>query len=96
MARVVIYTTSYCERCAAAKDLLRSRRVYFEEVDCTGDLELRDELAVRCGGRMTVPQIWIGERHIGGYQDLVRLDEQGELGRLLQFADGAQMPMQMG
>ena len=40
MARVVVYTTSYCERCAAAKDLLRSKRVFFEEIDCTGDFDL--------------------------------------------------------
>lgn len=81
-ARVVVYTKYYCAFCSRAKALLRARNVEFREVDITDDLKLQDEVRRR-SGRMTVPQIFIDERPIGGYEELRGLDESGELDRLL-------------
>jgi len=83
MKRVTIYTTAYCPWCERAKSLLRSKRVYFDEIDVTGDFPLRDKLVEMTGGQRTVPQVWIGGVHVGGYRDLVRLDEEGRLDLLL-------------
>ncbi|HXG53698.1 MAG TPA: glutaredoxin 3 [candidate division Zixibacteria bacterium] len=80
--RVVIYTTTYCPYCAAAKALLRSKQVEFEEIDVTADPERRAEME-RLSGRRTVPQIFIDDLPIGGYDDARRLDAEGELDRLL-------------
>jgi GrxC family glutaredoxin len=82
MARVVIYTTSYCPYCMAAKALLRSKNVQFEEIDVTTDPALRAEME-RLSRRRTVPQIFIDGQSIGGYDDARQLDADGELDRLL-------------
>lgn len=79
---VRIYTTSYCGFCRAAKDLFTRRKVAFQEIDVTEDDEKRDWL-VETTGRRTVPQIFIGEKSIGGYDDLAALDRKGELEALL-------------
>jgi glutaredoxin 3 len=83
MAKVTIYTTSFCPYCHMAKELLRSKSVIFEEVDVTGQAVLRAEMRDKAGGRNTVPQIWIGERHVGGCDDLMCLDRSGKLDPLL-------------
>lgn len=82
MAQIVIYTTTYCPYCAAAKALLRSKKVAFEEIDVTRNAEGRAEMEA-LSGRRTVPQIFIDGRPIGGYDDARRLDAGGELDRLL-------------
>jgi glutaredoxin 3 len=82
MPRVVIYSTRVCPYCAAAKELLRRKGVAFEEVDLTDQPEERARLRERTG-RTTVPQIFIGDKSVGGYDDLRALDRQGELDRLL-------------
>lgn len=82
MPKVVLYTTSWCSYCRAAKSFLQAKGVPFEEVDLTDDDAGRRELQARCG-RSTVPQIWIGETHVGGYDDLRALDRQGRLDPLL-------------
>jgi glutaredoxin 3 len=82
MARVVIYTTNYCPYCFRAKALLRSKAVEFEEIDVTDDPERRAEME-HLSARRTVPQIFIDEQPIGGYDDARRLDAIGELDRLL-------------
>jgi glutaredoxin 3 len=82
MARVIVYTTNYCPYCTAAKALLRSKQVDFAEIDVTDDPERRAEME-QLSGRRTVPQIFIDGRPIGGYDDTRRLDESGELDRLL-------------
>ena len=82
MIRVTIYTTSYCPYCHAAKDLLESRGVAFEEIDVTGDHAERARLAERTG-RRTVPQVFVGGEAIGGYDDLAALERDGRLGALL-------------
>lgn len=82
MPRVRIYTTRVCPYCFAAKDLLASKGVEFEEIDVTGDTATRAWLR-EVTGQHTVPQVFIGERSCGGFTDLRALDERGELDRLL-------------
>ncbi len=82
MSRVVIYTTSYCPYCSAAKALLRSKNVQFVEVDVIRNPERREEME-RLSSRKTVPQIFVDDVPIGGYDDARRLDSRGELDRLL-------------
>ena len=83
MAKVTIYTTILCPYCHMAKELLRAKCVAFEEVDVTGKSALRAEMKSKAGGRNTVPQIWIGERHVGGFDELSDLEHAGELDELL-------------
>jgi glutaredoxin 3 len=66
-----------------AKDLLKRKGAAFEEVDLSGRSDLRADLRARAGGRRTVPQIWIGTRHVGGCDDLYDLERSGALDRLL-------------
>ena len=83
MPKVVIYTGANCSYCVAAKRYLREvKRVPFEEIDLTGQIEARRELAQR-SGQMTIPQIFIGAVHVGGYTDLRALDARGGLDPLL-------------
>jgi glutaredoxin 3 len=82
MPKVTIYTTELCGYCHRAKRLLNQKAVDFEEIDTTGRPDLRDDLIERTG-MTTVPQIWIGERHIGGSDDLYALERSGELDALL-------------
>jgi glutaredoxin 3 len=83
MAEVVIYTSAFCGYCARAKRLLREKGVEFNEIGVDMDAAKRQEMRERSGGRHTVPQIFIGERHIGGCDDLHDLDARGELDKLL-------------
>ena len=82
MAKITVYTTRFCPYCHMAKELLRKKGTTFEEVDVS-QRELRTEMCAKAGGRYTVPQIWIGERHIGGCDDLYTLDREGKLDLLL-------------
>lgn len=66
-----IYTTDYCPYCHAAKALLRSRGLEYNEIDVTYDTAKRDEMIAR-SGRRTVPQVFFGDKHIGGNDDLQR------------------------
>lgn len=83
MPPVTIYTTSICPYCHAAKRLLRQKAVAFDEVDLTGNAAGRHTLVTKAGGATTVPQIWIGEYHVGGCDDLYALEAAGDLDRLL-------------
>ena len=84
MAKAVkIYTTSYCGYCRMAKQLLRDRNVAFEEIDVGGD-DAKREWLVEATGRYTVPQIFIGEESIGGYDELAALDRSGRLASRLE------------
>lgn len=84
---VVLYKAGFCPYCSAALRFLREvKKVPVREVDLTGDDEGRVELMRRAGGRRTVPQIWVGEAHIGGYDDMRALDARGELDPLLVAA----------
>jgi len=83
MPDVVIYTRSWCGYCTRAKDLLAGKGVAFTEVEISDDDALRDEMIARAGGRQTVPQIFIGQTHVGGCDDLYRLEREGRLDALL-------------
>lgn len=84
MAPVTIYTTPFCPYCIRAKNLLKTKGVAFKEIDVSYSGELRSQMVERAGGRYTVPQIFIGDLHIGGSDDLYALDAKGELDSLLQ------------
>jgi len=79
---VVMYLTQWCSYCRVARQLLAEKRCEWEEIDVGAQPSRRGERVER-GGRQTVPQIWIGERHIGGYRDLLALNASGELDELL-------------
>jgi glutaredoxin 3 len=83
MTQIDIYTTRYCPYCHAAKRLLSRKGVAFTEIDVSGDPKGRNDMVARARGRMTVPQIFIGSTHVGGYDDLYALDRAGKLDPLL-------------
>ena len=83
MPPVTIYTTRLCPYCTAAKSLLRKKSVAFDEIDVTGNPGGRKLMTERAAGRTTVPQIFIGDRHVGGCDDLYDLDQAGQLDQLL-------------
>jgi len=83
MIPIDIYTTRYCPYCRAAKRLLSQKGVEFTEIDVSGDAKGRSDMVARANGRMTVPQIFIGSTHVGGYDDLYALDQAGKLDPLL-------------
>ena len=83
MAKVEVYSTSYCPYCMRAKALLRSKQVEFDEIDVTNDPELRAKMVKRSGGRRTVPEIFINGQIIGGCDELYELEHSGELDQLL-------------
>ena len=80
---VRIYTTTYCPYCVKAKVLLERKGIPFEEIDVTGNQEAREKLVEMSGGRKTVPQIFIGDVHVGGCDDLYAADGDGRLDGLL-------------
>ena len=82
MKPVRIYTTRSCPYCVRAKRLLERKKVPYQEIDVSWDDAEREKL-IRSTGRRTVPQIFIGERHVGGSDDLHALEERGELDGLL-------------
>jgi glutaredoxin 3 len=84
MKRVVVYSSRICPYCLMAKRLLSRKGVNYEEVLIDVDTARRCEMLQRSGGRRTVPQIFVGERHVGGYDDLAALDHAGQLDPLLQ------------
>jgi glutaredoxin 3 len=90
MKQVTIYTRMMCGYCAAAKRLLERKGVAYTEHDASFSPELRQEMIQRAGGRSTFPQIFIGDLHVGGSDDLHALDAQGRLDPLLEGAARAQ------
>ena len=85
MSKVVLYKAGFCPYCVAATRFLREvKGVEVQEVDLTGDHEARIDLMRRAGGKRTVPQIWIGDTHIGGYDEMRSLDRRGGLDPLLE------------
>lgn len=83
MKDVVVYTTNYCGYCRRAKALLEKKGAAFREVDVTGDDAMRAKLVELSGGMQTVPQIFIGGEHVGGYSDLAELEQEGKLDGML-------------
>ena len=83
MQPVEIYTTPFCGFCHAAKRLLSQKGISFSEVDLSSQPERRAEMMQRSNGGRTVPQIFIGETHVGGCDDLFALERAGKLDGLL-------------
>jgi glutaredoxin 3 len=83
MRPVEIYTTPTCPYCAMAKRLLQKKGVAYTEIDVSSDHELRAAMTQRAHGRRTVPQIFVGETHVGGCDDLYALEDAGKLDPLL-------------
>ena len=83
MPPITIYTKAFCPYCVAAKALLKSKNAPFTEISVDGDPAARSAMAARAGGRRTVPQIFFGDRHIGGCEDIEALEQIGELDPLL-------------
>jgi glutaredoxin 3 len=81
---VVMFATGWCPYCARARELLAGKGVAFREIDVDAQPEERETMIRRSGGRQTVPQIFIGQRHIGGSDDLYDLDAAGALDPLLR------------
>lgn len=84
--KVIMYTTLFCPYCVRAKKLLKSKGVSFDEIRVDGEPKLRKEMERR-SRRQTVPQIFVGDTHVGGYDDLSALNRKGELDTLLQQED---------
>ncbi len=84
MARVEIYTTAICPYCVSAKNFLKQKGIGHDEVRVDLDPVRRDEMLRRSGGRRTVPQIFINDVHVGGFDDLVAADRGGRLSELLE------------
>jgi glutaredoxin 3 len=82
---ITIYVTDWCPYCRRAKNLLTGKSATFREINVDDEPKFREEMIAR-SGRRTVPQIFVGERHVGGCDDLFALEESGELDRLLQGA----------
>jgi glutaredoxin 3 len=85
MPAITIYTTTYCPYCVRAKDLLNKKGATFSEINAEDDA-VREAMVIRAGGRRTVPQIFIGDFHVGGCDDLYALDKAGKLDPLLSAA----------
>lgn len=85
MPKVVMYSTAICPYCMRARSLLQRKGVVFEELSIEGDRARMREMIER-SGRNTVPQIFIDDRHIGGYDDMAELDVMDELDPLLGLA----------
>jgi glutaredoxin 3 len=79
---VTLYVSDWCPYCQRAKNLLTQKQVIFDEVNVDDDARFREEMTAR-SNRNTVPQVFIGDKHVGGCDDLFALDLSGELDRLI-------------
>ena len=80
--KVIIYTSSLCGFCYRAKFLLKQKNINFQEIDVDNEYEKRVEMIQKSGGRTSVPQIFFGDQHIGGCDDLFELDRKNQLDNL--------------
>ncbi|MEK9545141.1 MAG: glutaredoxin 3 [Pelagibacteraceae bacterium] len=85
MSKVLIYTGPSCPYCVAAKTLLKNKNVSFEEINLGEQPDKMNEMLQKSGGRRTVPQIFIGETHVGGSDELHALEKAGKLNSLLNI-----------
>ncbi len=83
MPEIKVYTTPMCPYCSRALKLLNNKGAEYEEIRAGLNTDLKKEMMERSGGRRTFPQIFIGETHVGGCDDLFALEERGELDKLL-------------
>ena len=84
MAKVTIYTTMFCPYCSMAKRLLDKKGASYDEIDVSLSPGKRAEMREKAGGKNSVPQIWIGDQHVGGCDELHELDFDGKLEPMLQ------------
>jgi glutaredoxin 3 len=84
MPNVILYSKDYCPYCVKAKNLLKKKGAAFTEIDVTRDEKLLAEMLAKSGGMRTVPQIFIGDTHVGGFDDMHALDVAGKLDALLK------------
>jgi len=82
---ITLYVSDWCPYCQRAKGLLSGKQVAFTEINVDDDSKFREEMIAR-SDRHTVPQVFIGDKHVGGCDDLFALDRSGELDRLIQGA----------
>jgi glutaredoxin 3 len=85
MPRIELFSTAVCPYCIAAKNLLKARGLHWNEVRVDTDPVQRDAMLARSGGRRSVPQIFVNDQHVGGYDDLVAADRSGKLAQLLEL-----------
>jgi glutaredoxin 3 len=83
MKKIRVYTSQICPYCVRAKSLLKKKGAAFEEIDVTMDVAARDQMLEESGGARTVPQIFIGDTHVGGCDELYALEREGKLDPLL-------------
>lgn len=83
MANITIYSTPFCPYCAMAKRLLKAKGAKYDDIDLFSQPGRRSEMLERANGRHTVPQIFINETHVGGFDDLNALERAGKLDPLL-------------
>jgi glutaredoxin 3 len=83
MKKTIIYSKKICPYCVKAKILLDRKGLKYEEISIENNDELRNEMIEKSGGRMTVPQIFIGDHHVGGCDDLYAAEEAGELDKII-------------
>tara|TARA_Y100001960_G_scaffold323333_1_gene401595 strand:- start:3884 stop:4147 length:264 start_codon:yes stop_codon:yes gene_type:complete len=86
MSNIILYTTMFCPFCTRAKRLLEAKGVSYTEIDVGMDAAKRQEMIDRSGGHHTVPQIFIGDQHLGGSDELVALEQAGELDKWIEGA----------
>jgi glutaredoxin 3 len=86
MSKIEVYSTAVCPYCVSAKNLLKAKGLEWTEVRIDTDPAQRDAMLTRSGGRRTVPQIFINDQHVGGFDDLVAADRSGKLTELLELS----------
>ncbi|MDQ6646706.1 MAG: glutaredoxin 3 [Pseudomonadota bacterium] len=86
MSKIEIYSTAVCPYCVAAKNLLKSKGLEWTEMRIDTDASEREAMLARSGGRRSVPQIFINDQHVGGFDELVAADRSGKLAELLDSA----------
>jgi len=86
MPKIEVFSTAVCPYCVAAKNLLKSKGLEWTEVRIDLDATQRDAMLARSGGRRTVPQIFVNDQYVGGFDDLVAADRSGKLSQLLELA----------
>lgn len=83
MVDVVVYSSAFCPYCTWAKKMLQTKQVEYREIRIDQEQGAQEEMLSKSAGMMTVPQIFIGDFHVGGYTDMVKLDQEGKLDPLL-------------
>lgn len=86
MSKIEVYSTAVCPYCVSAKNLLKSKGLEWTEIRIDTDASQRETMLKRSGGRRSVPQIFVNDQHVGGYDDLLAADRSGKLTQLLESA----------